>query len=202
MTAVGPTGAGKTTLVMDLLPLRRHVMFFATKRRDPLIDSLTNRGFRKTRTPHAYMEKAVIHPLFPSDPSRLQDEHRTVFRNAIVEAYRSGGWAIIADEVRYLTEFLRLQREMELLWLQGRSLGVTVVAATQRPRSIPLTAYDQATHLFFWRDNDRENLKRIGEIGGSVNSRDVQSHVANLERHTMLYVNSRTGEAYETRVEV
>jgi hypothetical protein len=177
-------------------------MFFATKRRDPLIDALGHKGFKKTQTPQVWMERAVVHPPFPRDPDLLQSEHRRVFRNAIVEAYRSGGWAVIADEVRYLTEFLQLRKEMELLWLQGRSLGVTVVAATQRPRSIPLTAYDQATHLFFWRDNDRENLKRIADMGGSVNPRDIQNAVANLDRHTMLYVNSRTGDTIETRVDV
>jgi hypothetical protein len=57
--------------------------------------------------------------------------------------------------------------------------------------------YDQATHLFFWRDNDDANLKRIGGIG-SLDARLVRDTVAALPHHETLYVNTRTGRLVQT----
>jgi hypothetical protein len=64
------------------------------------------------------------------------------------------------------------QDELELFWLQGRSQGNSLITATQRPRFIPLEAYDQASHLFLWRDNDTANIARVAEMAG-VNRKTV-----------------------------
>ena len=61
--------------------------------------------------------------------------------------------------------------------------------------------YDQATHIFFWRDNDELNLKRIGGIGW-LNSKEIRTTVASLPEHVCLYVNTRTGTMITTKVEL
>jgi hypothetical protein len=76
--------------------------------------------------------------------------------------------------------------------LQGRSLNVSFVAATQRPSWVPLEAYDQATHLLLWRETDKRNLSRLGDIGG-VDTELIRSVVPTLPKHDFVYVNTRDG---------
>jgi len=72
---------------------------------------------------------------------------------------------------------------------------------TQRPAFIPLAFYDQATHLFVWRDNDRRNRQRLGELAGNA-SAVVQREVAGLARREVLYLHKDTGYRVRTTVEV
>jgi hypothetical protein len=58
-------------------------------------------------------------------------------------------------------------------------------------------AYDQATHLFFWRDNDRRNLDRIAGLGG-VDPQLVKDTVGRLALHEVAYVNTRDGQVLRT----
>jgi hypothetical protein len=61
--------------------------------------------------------------------------------------------------------------------------------------------YDQATHLFFWRDNDEANLKRIGGIG-FLDAKLIRGTVAELPEHEALYINTRTGSLIRTQVDL
>lgn len=203
VTLIGPTGAGKTTLALELLPLRDYVITFGTKRRDPVLRELRKDGYVQvpdwTISDPEVLPKVILSPPLKRGVASLNDQ-RKIFKEALVTVFRQGGWCMYLDEARYVTEYLKLKEDVELLWQQGRSLGVSVLAGAQRPRHIPLLAYDQATHLFFWQDNDESNLRRIGEIGGKVNPRVVQRQVSMLHSHQVLYVNARTGEAARTRV--
>lgn len=208
LTALGPTGTGKTTFLVAALKKRDNVIFFATKKKDNTVDRLAKQGYKivsdyKEINPEVHT-RYILKPPFPNvDALELKRLHQQIFRDALMYVFRSGGWCIVADEIRYLTDTLKLQNEMELEWLQGRSLAITVACATQRPRSIPLEAYDQATHLVFWRDSDKQNQQRIAEISGvDIDPRELMREVANLPPHELLYVNTRTGEGIRTKVEV
>lgn len=202
VTMIAPTGQGKTTLALELLPLRSFVMVLATKRRDATLNGLAKQGYKTMREPHPQIApRAIVKPPFPRDPDAMFAAHRATFKAALTVAYRTGGWCIFADEVRYLADQLKLKSYLELLWLQGRSLGVSLVAATQRPRHIPLEAYDAATHLFFWRDSDMGNIKRIAEISGDIDTAAIMGRIPELPQYQFVYVNTRTGRVYESKVE-
>lgn len=205
VTCVGPTGCGKSTLTNAILDFRAYVVFLATKKQDSTVTELKKSGYKMTKDVGAIhpdvSRKIILKPDFPDyDAAKMRAYHKQFYDDAMMYVFRAGSWCIVADEVRYLTEFLRLNETYELLLLQGRSLGISVVSSTQRPKKIPLTAYDQATHLFFWRDNDEENLKRIGGLNG-MDSRSIRAEVASLPRHEVLYVNTRNGEKLRTKVE-
>lgn len=201
ISLIGPTGTGKTTLALRLLPRRDYVAILATKRNDPALDALRKEGYKRIRQwPPPSLQNRVL--LWPHIRQMSDTQTQSVvFRHCLANVFSVGSWTVYLDEVRYVSDNLGLKSELELLWLQGRSLKVSLVAATQRPASVPLLVYDQATHLFFWRDNDEANLKRIGGIGWQ-SSKLIRETVARLPLHEVLYVNTRTGELLRTRVEV
>lgn len=206
VTLVGTTGSGKTTLArVGVLPLRDFMVVLATKVRDEsLYDPLLEAGYVMVDRFHAddtEHPKVIFRPRLGAPTAQARDEQREAFREALVDIFGTGGWSIYADEVRYLTQNLGLGTEMELLWLQGRSLDVSVVVSTQRPVSIPLLAFDQATHLFLFRNTDRQNVQRMAEFtGGDV---DLARYVIpRLPRHEVLYVDTRTGRMVRTRVQI
>lgn len=202
ITLVGPTGRGKTELEISLLASHPWVVFLGTKRIDPTQDKLRAAGYRIISDPAELnpelATRFVFRPRFPkTTASELKRAHTLVFRELLMRAYRQTGWTIAADELRYIAHFLGLTDELMLLWLQGRSQGSTVIGGTQRPRFIPLEAYDQATHLFFWRDKDRANVDRVAEIAG-IDRRTATAIVPNLPLHNVLYVNTATDDMFVT----
>ena len=207
VTLVGPTGRGKTTLINAILPRRDYVVFLSTKRIDSTQDELRGAGFKSITDPRELnpdvTPRAVLRPPWPEDVSAkaLKKMHADLFGETLMRVFRQGFWTVVMDEARYITHDLGLADEAQLLWLQGRSLGISVVAGTQRPRWIPLEAYDQATHLFFFKDTDRPNVDRVAEMAG-LNRRVVQETVTRLDRHGILYASRNTDELVTTKVEV
>jgi hypothetical protein len=203
VTLIGPTGRGKTEVEIALLRERTWKVFLSTKRQDSTQDVLAREGYRTIRDPAELNPEITTHYLFrPPFPrkasaSEIKATHRAVYGRMLMRLREQMGWTIGADEVHYLTNFLGLSDEMELLWLQGRSEGTTVIANTQRPRHIPLVAYSQATHLFFWSSPDLSDVRRIGEMTPLPLNR-ITSVLMNQSKHDVLYVNTVTGDMFQT----
>lgn len=208
LTTIGPTRSGKSTLVAELLrPGIRpsdFVCILGSKRRDPLYEDFRRRGYQRLRrwvvSEPEIMPRVLLAPKVRGFDSA--DHQREVFREALDAMMRQGGWTVDFNEARYLANHLGLHREFEHMLHAGRTEGVTVITEAQRPRHIPLLAYDQATHLFLFRNPDASSAKRLGEIGGAFDARTIQQEVSVLPFHTMLYVNTETGELVRTKVEV
>jgi hypothetical protein len=209
VTLVGPTGMGKTYLAGEVLPRRRFVLILACKAKDPTLSAYARRQrFKVIRswgelpnsiegTPY---ERVILWPR-AAGGAELRARQRVEFAGALEDVYRMGGWTVYVDELSYLVRKLKLSEPLETLWLQGRSLGISVVAGTQRPAWVPLEAYDQASHLYLWRDPDAGNRRRLSEIGGAVDSKALGAEMLALEGHEVLYVDGRTGRTVRTTVE-
>jgi hypothetical protein len=198
---IGTTGSGKTTLLRQLIPRRRFVVIFGVKGRDESMDKFIRSGYTRIERWDQNMlgDRLVLWPrIRGAAHTELQGE---IFRDAIDGIFRQGGWCCVFDEVSYLSDTLRMERSLKFLLQQGRSSGVSVVGMTQRPAFIPLAFYDQATHLFVWRDNDHVNAERIGKLAGLAN-KQVQREVHELRRREVLYLNKDTGERARTIVEL
>lgn len=206
VSIIGPTGAGKSFLMKRLLPLRTWVTIYAAKAEDDTLDSLTSkktpkseRYVRITRWPASENDKRILlwpKYIYPGDEYKQQ----SIFYEALREQFAERSWTIAIDEVSYFVKPLRLENSLQAYWFQGRSLGLTLVAATQRPRGVPLLMYDMPTHLFFFRFNDENDLERIGGIG-YLNRKEIRNTVARLERHQFLYIHVPTGTMLLSKAE-
>jgi hypothetical protein len=202
LSIIGPTNSGKTTLLLKLLYKRDYVTIIGTKPED---DTLSN--FRKVH------KEYQITPVWPPAqasyrnilwPKYTQPGDENKQRRAIDYALRSmftdRGWCVVADEIWYLSNVLKLDGLLQSYYLQGRSIGLTLAGATQRPRGVPLEMYSQATHLFLFRTGDDYDRQRLGEIG-MANTRLIRDTLETLPFRTFLYVNAATGEMCISRVQ-
>jgi len=204
ITLVGPTGQGKTMLSRHLLDRRRFVVVFATKRKDPMIDRMKKDGYaliRRFDGQRVQGDRYILQPPQGKSIRETRANQKREFGYAMEVAYEQGSWCVVIDEGKMICDTFGLTPEVEMLLQGGRTLGVSVIMGVQRPVKIPLAAYDQATHLFFFREGDEANLKRIGGIGG-VSNKLVREAVSMLESHQVLYLNTRNGEMAITKAKV
>jgi hypothetical protein len=204
VTICAPTGWGKTTLGLGLLPKRQHVAILATKPWDETLEGLRKDGYRiiDQWPPLAIpSQRRVIYWPDVRDPRNLAKQ-REAMRGVLTDIYRCGGWTVFLDELDYFCNYLKLSPLVELLWRQGRALNVSVVGGTQRPAFVPLLAYDQATHLFVGRDNDEVNLRRYSGMSGGAKAYrgTVTTAITGLNRHEFLYLNARREGFVKTKV--
>lgn len=198
MMVIAPTDYGKTTLIRELLQRDTRptpwIAFLSSKRRDDTIEEFHDKlGFHVTRewaVPDADICPRVLLAPRLADFDKV-DKARRIFFHALNSMYRQGGWTIVLDEFRYFTETIGLKPQCELLLQQGRSEGLTLVMGAQRPRHVPLLAYDQSKHIFLGFDNDLGNVKRLAEIGGGLDAKQAAVYLASLRNHEFLYVNTR-----------
>lgn len=204
ITLVGGTGSGKTTLARQLIVLRTYVAVAATKVRDSsLYAPLEREGFE---TVAAFDPDGDEHPRQIVNPpleigAAGRAAQRAVYADMLDEIWQAGRWCLFADEVRYLTDNLKLATELETLWLQGRALDVSIVAGTQRPVGVPLEAFSQASHLFLYRETDKRNVDRMAEFVAGDKER-ARFTIARLPRYEALYIERETGLMIRTKVEL
>lgn len=203
ITLIGPNGAGKTELISRLMEQRRYNLFIGTKRVDPTQDALVRRHRLRRIKDAAELNSELgsgfyFKPNWPRIGARARREyHARAYREILEASFWQTRWTTYADELRVLSHILGLQDEIIEHLIQGRSQKSSLVSGTQRPRFVPLEAYDQAFHLFLWRDNDVPNINRLSEMAG-LNRTAVQSVVPGLARHDVLYVQPFTGDMFIT----
>lgn len=203
VSLVGPTGTGKSHAALQLIPQRDYVVAFGTKPLDRTLDRLTAarrpdrfRRVKKWRDVRQRDRRVLLWP--PMRGVRDRATQADQFTAALDDCFAQGRWCLFADETAYMCRQLGLADRFTLIWQQGRSIGLSLVTCIQRPAFVPLEAYDAPTHLFFWRDNDERNLRRIGGIGW-LDAGTIRQTVARLGQHEALYLNSRTGFQAVTR---
>ena len=203
---VAPTGKGKTTLALALLGLRDYVLIMATKPRDPLLSA--KNGYERIGSwpPHQWADRVILWPKLSRRQKRDGYELNAMACYEQTEALQhiydnpsaaGGNWTVYIDEARFLSDICKQSRRLSLLWLQGRSLGITLVVSSQRPSHLPREAWSEATHLFTHKVRDHEDLKRVAEISGIVDRRTLGQHLSELTGYEFLYVH-RDGDMWIT----
>lgn len=184
VTILGKTGSGKTYLGFQLLNAsigkERPGVVLVMKPRDATVERW-QKVMKLRRIPHwppprirNRVDKPRGYVLWPKlgdfdrDDITLRTEFDRCFRESYTQAARRNGEprALFVDEVVGVSKELRLEESLKRLWMRGRSLGIGLWAATQRPFDAPLLAYQAPEHLFIAPEPDARNRQRLGEIGG------------------------------------
>lgn len=85
--------------------------------------------------------------------------------------------------------------------IQGRSLRIAMMLSFQRPSWVPPEAYDQASYLFLAADNDKRNVQRFREIGGTDGDQ-VAYTVQHLKQYEWLYIDARPGHGEQSIIKM
>jgi hypothetical protein len=196
---VGPTGRGKTTLALAILDIRRWVCIVATKPKDSTLAGLTRKGWTLLRSwpPVAGVQRVILWPRW-RHRGDTAGQARAI-RSAMDSMYQAGAWCLFLDDLQYIMDELRLAGDVTTLLHMARSLRVSLVLSTQRPRHVPVSVWNQATHLFIFGTKDHDDLRRLGGLGG-LDARVIREAVAALGAHDVLYVNTRAGTLRTTTV--
>lgn len=204
---IGPNGSGKTVMNKQLLRYREqrkgYICVLVTKPKDAELTDLMSRGYVKVKDNTNWSSSSPRKLLLWPPAGNFENKfiQRQVFRRALQGAWKAGKWTFVLNELRYLTENLRLREEMNTLYLQARSSKFSLVAETQRPRSVPIEAFSNATHLFFYACRDDEDLRRISGIG-NADSKLIRTTVQRLQQYQFCYVNAITGDVVVSKAEL
>lgn len=184
VTILGKTGSGKTYLGFQLLDAsiskERPGIVLVMKPRDATVERFQKRlELRRVASwPPPYIRRKVDKPRgyvlwpklgdFERDDEILHDEFNRCFRESYTQAARRNGEprCLFVDELVGVAKELKLEASVNRLYMRGRSLGVGLWAATQRPFNAPLLAYQAPDHIFVASDPDLRNRQRLAEIGG------------------------------------
>lgn len=193
----GPTSSGKTTLVRPLLDVRLrrggHVIGFFNKAEDATIDEYFGRHWKRykkwPRWGPSSNRRIMLWPSTTDTIKASQEMHAEQFKRALDWVARVGNVTLYIDETLYLTEMCGLGHEISFLHYFARSSGVTIVTSSQRPFRVPRTILSSATHAYVARTRDRDDLKRLSELG-NIDPRELEYNLAALaDRHDFVYAN-------------
>lgn len=203
ITLLGLKGSGKTTLATQwILPQFPIAVVLATKRTDPVLyGTLRKQGYHFTDNPKFNFRKypkVVFKPKMRGLAREAIGPLRAQFLAALEVIYALGKCAVYADEIRYLTDNLKLETEIVTLWLQGRSELISMIAATQEPVGVPRVVFNQIDHLFTWKYSQIERVKTAAEMAGNSYPQ-ARATIPILRLHEAMYVRKLDDLVVRTR---
>lgn len=205
LTALGPSGRGKTRLVGQLLTVTISPKFQSVlvhgkiKGRDKTIEALSKDAHMPItpvfpasqyhrRIRHRNVNGWILRPLEkPGDDEEQENELlRREFAKAIRSCYHtshSKPKILVLNEAHQAHNDLRLRGNIEAPLMRGRP-DCAVWAEIQRARHVSYMHYDQAEHVYIFYDPDVDNQRRYSEIGGGSDPHQLRDIAASLESGT------------------
>lgn len=200
VAVVGPTGFGKTTVVVSLLQMRRHALALDVKGGDKTLAKLQAKGFSRASWP---LPDKAYRDIRRGEPGRFivgfkprttaeTPKLRAMMSQCLHDVFRDEGWTLYLDELQMAAsqKMMNLGAIIELNLIAGRDRGVSMLTSFQAPRWVPRAASDQASWLFVFPTRDREVVDRLAEMAGRPRE-EVQGAIRGLGRkedHMVLVV--------------
>lgn len=204
VAAIAPAGAGKTTVLRELLPYRKYSIFFGTKPDDPLYRKIISQGYRRIESMdeiRPWETKVMLWPKQRRTIPETLEAQREAFRTAMDTIVLQKSWTVWVDESKYLSEMLHLKTELTYCIEQLRSIDATVICGAQRPAWLPPSVLSNATHTFLWKTTNSDDAKRLADLGG-VDANQVRIEARNLDSHEFLYIKTRGTDSKIVRSQV
>ena len=204
ISIVGPTGSGKTRFQANMLEKRNamrgsHSMVIATKPADATLRSMKWPIVRKYPPPYGKHEKFILWPQTDRDPQKAQLLQQYWIHEALTDIWVEGANTVVAfDEIAYVEQELNMRKLITRYWREARSLGITIVATTQRPRNVTRYMWSEPTWLIAFRPDDEDEARRVAEIiGGRKRFTDP---LLELEEYEFIITKRRAKEAYISKL--
>lgn len=203
----GPTGAGKTTLLLELLKKRSSVVILLNKVKDDtserFIKAQDYTKYTSWEAVSPYDDKIALWPPFRGKESfgtqEIAFDHAINGYGKTSGIFQQGNWTVAIDEVLYFVDQLDLKDDLNLLWSQGRSNGISVIAGSQRPFYVPQLMLSSWTHLFcFEPTNDRDTDKLVSMAGKP--SRELARVIPELKEYEFVYANRKQKDVVISKV--
>lgn len=177
IACIGPTGVGKSTFAVGVLPLRKWVLACDPKGGDTTLSALERNGFQRiTAWPPP---KAIQREIEEGKPARLivgpvvesradLPKLRAAIAGALDGAFDQGGWTVYVDELQIAADprMMRLGASIERNLIAARDKGVSMVTSYQRPSNVPRAASEMSTYLVLWYTRDVDTVNRLAEMTG------------------------------------
>jgi hypothetical protein len=207
VTVIGPTGSGKSHLALHVAELRPYILVLATKRQDPLVADLRAHGYFITSDLGSVLwaqdsggrqrpvHRKIVYWPRPSEGLTMRERlavQAQAHRSAIDWADKTGRWAVLVDETMWMATQLRLDKELDQMWFQGRSQGLAVIACAQRPSRVPRLAFSQASFLFLGKFGDKRDIDTLRDISSTIPRETVEQSIRNLDfgAHEFLFIDT------------
>lgn len=215
---VGPNGSGKTAvgirlcrivgsrMAKDRRPMRVTVLQY--KPRDDTLKEIADWPIIKKWPPKYGEEHCVIWPKAKS-ASGAARLHRAVFAPVLDRIYVEGNQTVYIPEAAYFERAypagLGLGGTMEQFWGTARSLKLTVISDTQRPRRVTLLMWTEPAWIFVFKVKNRDDIKHIADLTGMHDA--VWTIVPKLGPHEFMCIRQQRTkegkeEVYVSRLEI
>lgn len=204
VSVVGPTGSGKSMFQSEIVTTRAalrgsYVVVIATKPADATLRKTGWPIVNKWPPPWGKHERVIFWPKAgkPIEGVKVQ---RVAIGRMLNEIWRPDAHTILVfDEIAYVEQELGLKTIVDRYWREGRSLGFTLVAGTQRPRNVSRYMWSEPSWSVAFPPADEDEAKRVAEIvGGRSRFANILTH--DLKRHEFLLVNRREKIAYISKL--
>ena len=191
----GQNGSGKTYLMSNLLlnglNLGARVLVLWTKPRDKELTSFYNKvkvskriveteskiDFKRSK------EQFIILRPNADTIAKLKVAQTQEFTRALDRAWKSEGWIVYADELRYLVQQLRMSEQIQILYTQLRSSSVSLFAGIQRTRWATVETISESRHLLIGPMRAADDLK---PLRGALSTYQLED-ITHLPEHNFLY---------------
>jgi hypothetical protein len=205
---LGPTGSGKSYwekwVLQERVRLRRSaVVILLTKPADKTLAELDWPVI--TKWPPSQWNDKNRQVIFHAKSTGLGKASRA--RQAEqVEQLLDGIWhpdanvVLAVDEIAYVEQELGLRTHMTTFFREGRTLGITIMASTQRPAGVSRAVHSETAWVVCFAPKDEDDAERMAQIlGEKKHYRDVLMDL-DREKREFVLVHNLTREAYISHI--
>ena len=204
LTAMAPTGGGKTTLFKKLMPYRAANIMFGTKVEDDLYNQILKTGFKRIERMSEMVpwhHNYILWPKFKKTIPEFVNRQQNTFREALDVVVSQQRWTVWVDEAKYFAQYLKLDKELTFSLEQLRSIKATVICGAQRPAWLTPSALSSSTHVFIAKTTDRNDQIKLADVGG-IDAKLVRDVAKTLGPFEFLYIKTRGTESHIVRTKV
>lgn len=204
VSVVGPTGSGKSNFQSYVLRKRHEIrgtnaIVIATKPADSTLRKMHWPIVRKYPPEWGKHEAFILWPESHKDPRTQLLSQRNTIGQCLTDIWHPNSNTIVAfDEIAYVEQELRLKILIDRYWREARSLGITIMATTQRPRNVSRYMWSEPTWLVAFRPDDEDEAKRVAEIMGG--RRKFTEPLLELNEFEFIIVKRRAKDAYISKL--